>query len=380
MMTNILLLKFPYSSSFGGGERHTISLVRGLQPHGFNFYLATSCPVLIREFKKRGWHYQKVWAGIEPVSKGSVLAFPFLAPFVCLRLAWLLFYYRLVKKTKIVYCQSLTEKLLIGLGAKLLGMRVYWVEHNLLDRWLTKNPWRFLYVWQSNFVTIIPISQAVNKQLAKLGVAGKNTKVIYPGVDLGKFDIIRRNFQKKFQEKFIIGTISRLEKEKGIEYLLQAVKLALPLIPNLSLVIVGDGSLKHNLEWLAKKLEIDHLTQFVGFQKAIAKWYPLFDLFVLPSAIRESFGIVLVEALSFEVPVIASQIGGVGEIVEDTKTGYLVQPRDHKALSEKIIHVYKNYRLAEETARNGRKKSEKLFSLDTMIEEHYKLFFRQIKK
>ncbi|MBU1148588.1 glycosyltransferase family 4 protein [Patescibacteria group bacterium] len=376
-MKSILILKFPYSSSFGGGEIHTISLVRGLQQHGFAFYLATSCPVLIREFKKRGWSCQKVWGGVEPVSKKSLLLFPFTTIFVFLRLAACLFKYRYLKKVRIVYCQSLTEKILITPLAKLMGFQVFWVEHNLLDRWLTKNPLRIIYQLNSRLVTIIAISKAVKKQLLDLGVKEKNLKVIYPGVDLGKFDIVRRNFQKKFQENFIVGTISRLEPEKGITYLLQAVKSALPLIPNLSLLIVGDGSARQNLEWLTKKLEIEELTQFVGFQKATDRWYPLFDLFVLPSAIRESFGISLVEALSFEVPVIASRLGGIVEIIEDEKTGYLVPPKDHQALSEKIISVYKNYQQAKAVAQAGRQKVEQNYSLDKMISEHYQLFVRQ---
>jgi len=374
MTKPVLILKFPYSSSFGGGEKHTISLVRGLSAFGFRFFLAGSCPVLLREFKRRGWPTQKVWAGREPVSKGTVILFPFLAPLVFLRLTFLLVKYRLQHKVKIVYCLSLTEKLLIAPIAWLLGMKLFWIEHTNFDRWLTKNPWRFLYLLYSRLSVVVAISQAVKGQLVALGVPEKRIKVIYPGVDLGKVDIALRNFEKKFKHDFIIGTICRLEPEKGIEYLLQAVKIALPLIPNLSLQIVGDGQIKHNLEWLAKKLEIEGQIQFVGFQKSTERWYPLFDLFVLPSALRESFGISLVEALSFQVPVLASRIGGVKEVIEEGKTGFLANPRDAQDLAEKIIYIYKNYQLAKETAQAGRQKVEERFSLDKMIKDFYSLF------
>jgi len=374
---NILILKFPYSSSFGGGEKHTIALVRGLISQGFNFHLYSSCPVLLREFKKRAWSAIRGWAGVEPVSKWSVLLFPLLAPIIWLKLAWILIFYRLFKKVRIIYCLSLTEKLLMPALARLLGLKVIWVEHTQLDRWLTKNPWRFLYVWQSRLVTIVSISQVIKEQLLAIGVKEKNIKVIYFGIDLGKTDIVLRNFSRKFKDNFIVGTICRLEPEKGIEFLLQAVKKALPLIPNLSLIIVGDGSARQNLEWLTKKLEVESITQFVGFQRSIEKWYPLFDLFVLPSAKRESFGISLIESLSFQVPVIGSRLGGVTEIIEEKKTGYLVPPRNSDALAEKIIYVYKNYELAKQTAQNGRLKVEKMFSLDLMMNEFYQLFFRQ---
>ncbi|MFH1598162.1 MAG: glycosyltransferase family 4 protein [Patescibacteria group bacterium] len=376
-MTNVLILKFPYDSAYGGGEKHTISLVRGLISQDFNFYLASSCPVLLREFKKRGWHNQKTWAGFEPVSKWSAIVFPLLAPLTFPKLACTVFYYRFFKQVRIIYCLSLTEKLLIAFWAKLLGVRVFWTEHTTIDRWLTKNPWRWLYVWHSRLVTVVPISQAIKNQLLEIGVKEKNIKVIYPGIDLGKIDIVRRNFERRFKKSFIIGTICRLEPEKGIEYLMQATKRALPLIPNISLIIVGDGGARKNLEWLAKKLEIDQVTQFVGFQHNIEKWYPLFDLFALPSAIRESFGISLVEALAFEVPVVASQMGGVTEIIEEKETGYLVPPKNSDALSEKIIYIYKNYQEARQAAKRGRLKVEKMFSLDLMVEEYYKLLFRK---
>ena len=90
-MKNILILKFPYSSLMGGGEKHTITVVDELQKKDFNFFLVSSCKVLLKEFRKRHWYYKKLWAGIEPVTKFSVILFLFIAPIIFLDL--LLFYF-----------------------------------------------------------------------------------------------------------------------------------------------------------------------------------------------------------------------------------------------------------------------------------------------
>ncbi|MFA6392130.1 MAG: glycosyltransferase family 4 protein [Patescibacteria group bacterium] len=374
MSKNILILKFPFSSLFGGGEKHTISLVEGLSQKGFSFFLVSSCPVLLKEFKRRDWYGKKIWAPKEPVSKASIVLFPFLAPFFFIRLIILLTSFRFRKKVRIVYCLSLTEKILITLPARLLGMKVVWMEHVSPDRWLTMNPFRICYSFYSRFAMTIVVSNAIRNEFVKnIHIKPGRIITVYAGIDLPEYTM--SDIRARVNEgEYIIGTIARLEKEKGIEYLIRAIELAKDIIPKIRLVIVGDGNEKRNLTWLTNSLHMTERIQFVGFQNHVDHWIKDFDVFVLPSAIRESFGIVLIDAMANLRPVIASRIGGIVEIVDHNETGILVEPKNPEAIANAIIYLYNHPEETMEIIKNARKKVETNFTKQRMFDEFETIF------
>lgn len=372
-MKNILIFKFPYSSLFGGGERHTILLVEELSRKDFSFHLVTSCPVLLKEFKERRWKAQKIWAGREPVSKGALLLWPLTAPFVSIIFFFTLLYYRLWRKTSILYCLSLTEKILATLPAKLLGMKIFWVEHVTVERWLSKNPLRVFYKMLARLTTIVVISQAIKNQLKDvIGINEKNIVVIYNGVDLRKFKMKEYRWGKV--ARYNIGCVARLEKEKGIEFLIQAIKIVKEFIPFVRLIIVGEGQEKRKLIWLSERLGLKEIIQWVGYQQEVEKWYGYFDAYVLPSVKRESFGITLVEAMACGIPVIASKIGGTTEVVDPKKTGLLAKPGDSQDLADQLMYLFNNRSEVREIVIKAREKVEEMFSLERMARDFYLLF------
>lgn len=375
----VLILKFPFSSLFGGGEQHTLTMVEELRKRGFSFFLISSCPILLKEFQKRNWPTKKIWAPKEPVSKGSLILFPFLAPYFFLRLLFLLFIYRLNYRIRILYCFSLTEKILITLPARILGMKVIWVEHVSVKRWLTLNPYRVFYTLYSRFAQIIVISQAIKKELTEeLKINPKRVVVIYNGIDIPPGNI--HDFRVRVSKKgFIMGVIARLEKEKGIEYLLRATEIVSKIIPKVKLIVVGDGGQKRNLIWLANSLNIANQVQFVGFQQNIRQWIRNFDVLILPSSKRESFGIVLIEAMANLRPVIASRIGGTTEIIEHKKTGLLVEPGNSEELTQAIIYLYNHPEEALEMIKKARKKVELNFTKEKMVTALEKLFITLLR-
>ncbi|MBU0707985.1 glycosyltransferase family 4 protein [Patescibacteria group bacterium] len=374
MKKNILIFKFPFQSCYGGGERHLISLVNELQQINFNFYLVTSCNVLVEQFNKRNWPVKKIWSAPEPVAKWSIILFPLLGLPMFLILVYFLFYYRLAKNVKGVYCISLTEKILITLPARMLGLKVFWSEHVGFQRWLTLNPLRIFYRFYSRYAKIIVVSQALKEQLIKLGVNASNIHIIYNGFDFSYYQSLLKKPKTQTKNQFVIGSIGRLEKEKGVDCLFMAVKKALTIVPKLNLIIVGEGSERKRLEWLSKNLQIDRLTQFVGFQKEPAAWIRNFDIFVLPSVGRESFGNVLVEALALERPAIASRIEGTPEIIKTDQTGILVQPGNSDELAQAIIYLYQNPDTAKQLGLNGRAFVEQNFPKERMVASYFQLF------
>lgn len=370
-MPNILILKFPYSSLYGGGEKHTIELVENLAKQKFVFFLVSNCSVLLNEFKNRKWPAQKIWTGKEPVSKGSLLLFFFLWPFILINLLRILITYKINKKIQIIYCLSLTEKILLTLPARIMGIKVVWVEHLLIEDWLRLSPLRFFYVLLSRCSLIITVVSAVKKQLIDLGVKEKNIKVIYNSVDLDKFKPSPSK-PENFSKKFIVGFIGRLNEEKGVKYLILAVAKIKEIIPQIKLIIIGEGDQKKSLQMLIKDKNIEDKVTFVGFQKDIPKWLANFDCLVLPATRRETFGIVVAEAMACLKPVIVSDVGGLSEVVGDN--GYIVPPHHSTGIADNITKIYTNYSLALKKAKIGRQRVEEYFTLQKMIQTYAQTF------
>lgn len=372
-MHRVLILKFPYSSLFGGGEKHTLTMVEQLRNKGFEFYFAGSCRVLLAEFRRRRWPARRWWAGPEPVSKGTIVLWPFTALAAGIALVVLLLWYRIRVRVRIVYCSSLTEKILVTIPARLLGMRVFWVEHVTFDRWLTRNPLRLLYRWSARWAHTIAVSQVIRTQLVdEIHVSASRVQVIYPGIDLRTF--MRKEHQWHESARFNIGCVARLEKEKGIEYLLHAVKIIKEFIPFVRLIVVGEGSERKKLIWLTERLELKEMVQWVGRQRNVEKWYHYFDTYVLPSVIRESFGLTIIEAMASGIPVVASRIGGTSEIITHQRNGLLAEPGNSQDLADQLLWLFNNRPQAQEMAEAAYQRVLASFSLERMARDYYILF------
>ncbi len=372
-MKPVLLLAFPYSAQYGGGEHHTLLLVQALQEHGARVLFAGSSSVLLASLRERGVPARRWWMGKEPTAAWSLLVFPLTAGIALLGGIILMFWYRVRHGVRTAYCLSLTEKVLLTPWMRLLGMRVVWAEHVAPGRWLRRNPLRFPYRWWSRWAILLAISRDIRAVLTALGVPASRIAVIYTGVATAPYQAYqRRTFH--WTHRFLIGAIGRLEPEKGYAFLLRAFQTVLSMIPHARLILAGDGSERAKLEWLARQLGIDRSVQFVGFQKETRPWYASFDCFVLPSVRRESFGIVLLEALAASCPIVASDLGGIPEIIEHGKNGLLVEPGDVESLVQAILWVYQHADLAMQLAAEGRRMVEERFTVERMLGQLLTLF------
>lgn len=372
-MKPVLIMKFPYASRFGGGEKHTLTLVDALKERGVPTYFIGSCSVLRRELRQRHVPVLPWSVGKEPVKIWSLVLFPLTAVWAFVSLTLLLVWYRVFARVGTLYCLSLTEKVVITPVARLLGMKVLWVEHVTFERWLSQNPLRFLYAAWGRLAHIVAISDIVRRQLRALGVPARSITVVHNGIDLAPYAQYHRQ-AFHWTRKFIIGMIARLDAEKGIAYLLRAFHDLLPLLPHARLIIVGDGPERRELEWLARRLGVAEKVQWVGFQENVSEWVKSFDCFVLPSVGRESFGIVLLEALASGCPVIASNLGGIPEVIENGRTGILVEPGDAGFLMSALLYVYRHPDVAMKLGSQGRARVHAHFSLQAKLEELLDLF------
>jgi len=221
---------------------------------------------------------------------------------------------------------------------------------------------------------IISVSQdAKDYCIKRLKTDAKKIRVIYNGVDIKRFEIKENkyNIRKEFDlnpEAFVISSIARLEEEKGHRYLIEAIYHISKLRPhfNLSTIIAGDGSLKGKLQEMVIKLNLKDKIKFLGARFDIPKVLFASDIMVLSSFI-EGLPISCLEAMAVGVPVIATHIGGVKELIKDGKNGLLVEPGNALQLAEAILKLVDEPLLAKHLAEQARLDIMRDFTLENMI-------------
>ncbi len=172
------------------------------------------------------------------------------------------------------------------------------------------------------------------------------------------------------EEVDLIGTIGRLDPIKGYSYLLEALK---QIDPDACLVIVGDGPEREHLQAHACRLGIKERVFWMGSVQDIWSILPAFDLFVLPS-LREGLPVTLLEAMAAGLPVVATQVGGVPEVILDGITGILLPAGNPQALAEAIQRLLTKPGLCMEMGRSGRERVRDDFSVEQMVQKTQALY------
>ena len=149
---------------------------------------------------------------------------------------------------------------------------------------------------------------------------------------------------------------------------------------NLRLKILGDGPLKFHLKNEAKKLGISEQTKFLGIVYDVQMILEHCDIVVLPSISREGLGMAIIEGMCLAKPVIASNIGGIPELVEDGVNGYLIPPKDPVALAEKLEVLIGNKEMRQIMGAAGKRKFEENFDAATMVKRIEKLYGSILEK
>lgn len=213
-------------------------------------------------------------------------------------------------------------------------------------------------------------------------------RLIPRGVDLLRFSF-KDPKEKRSQPLhagtgFTIGVISRLTPIKGHTYLIKAVSVVSRIVPKLRVLIVGEPSpgregYMSELELLVKRLGLSRIVEFTGWKEDIPEALSQLDLLVLPTITQEAFGRVIVEAQACGVPVIATKVGGIVDLIEDGVNGLLVQAEDVHSLKEAILKIAKDADLAQHLAIAGRKSAEERFSLDEMARKTVLLYKEAIE-
>jgi glycosyltransferase involved in cell wall biosynthesis len=221
-------------------------------------------------------------------------------------------------------------------------------------------------------IYVISISKCVKSHVvSNLKQKKEHSFLLYNAIPPVKLQKIKRIDLKKIRLLFV----GRLEKQKSIHTLLEALCVLKMKddTSNFYLTIVGEGSLRKSLEQRTKELQIEELVEFVGSQKDPAPYFSSSDIFALPS-IWEGFGIVILEAFRAKLPVVASNIEGPSELIQDNVNGLLFEKGNAVELSKKIgsliLDKNKRYFLGE----NGYKSFTEKYHIKNYVEELNRLY------
>ena len=171
----------------------------------------------------------------------------------------------------------------------------------------------------------------------------------------------------------LIGTIANLYNNKGLEYLILATKKIQENVKNCHFMIIGDGPERQSLEKIIKNHELQNIVFLIGAIPDAYKFLKAFDLFVLPS-VKEGQPWVILEAMAAGVPIVATNIAGIAEMIENEKSGLLVEPADPEALSLAIEKMLTHPSLSQECARNAFAMVREKFGIEEMIRKNERLF------
>ena len=216
----------------------------------------------------------------------------------------------------------------------------------------------------------------------------KELKLIYNGIDALKIDFLPKdeallklfkNLSKKygkiFQANFIIGTIANFYPAKGLEYLIEVARILKSIIHDskFMILIIGDGEERKKLEKLIEEYDLKKEVILSGQIPEAHKFMKVFDFFVLPS-IKEGFPWVILEAMAAKIPIVATNVGALPEIIENGKNGILIEPKNPQKLAEAIKYLIENERTRDEFGIQAHQTVLFKFPIEKMVNQIEELF------
>ena len=370
-MKKINILYIIWSLGLGGAERVVINLAKGLDKTRFNPIIC--CLNWPGEFAHE---LEDIGIQVIPMHKKGKLDF--------------LLIFRLVNlmrqhKIDIVHTHLFGSNLWGRIAAiKAKVPIIITTEHNvdvqktgfqlLLDRWLSQSTKK-----------IIAVSNSVKEFYVSKGISSDKIEVVYNGIEITMSPCHHVTTLPVKDElgvqdgETVLAVVGRLVPQKGHRYLFEALSL-LNGKHRFKLLVVGDGLLAQSLKVTTlQSHQLKDKVIFTGMRKDVRDILGITDILILPS-LREGLPIVVLEAMSCGVPVVATDVGGTHEVVENEVTGILVEPENPLALAEATRRLLHNRNLAKQMGKSGYERVVQTFSLEKMVDKHERLYEECLKK
>ncbi len=277
--------------------------------------------------------------------------------------------------------------------SNLLGLPVAWMagvplriatHHGAVDklpRWREK-----LHTWIINrniAHLLVTVSEKTRQNALEEGVDPHRIFVIQNGIaPLSIEGVSRREVRKEAgveEEDILLLSVGRLVYQKAHEVLLAAMPLVLRECPNVKVRICGDGVLRSHLEEQIEALGLRNTVKLLGKCDNVVKFLAAADIFVLPSR-WEGLPIALLEAMSTGLPVVATHVEGVDEVIEQGEHGLLVPIEDAPALANAILQLARAPELRRKMGNAARQRIGHIYTVDRMCERYLQLMLRFLQK
>jgi len=307
----------------------------------------------------------------------SIYLLPRLGYLIFIKLAVILGFYLNIKHSIDVFDAS--EVVGGGIAATFLksltgAKTVIEVQGEIFNRknWLLKKIGRFV-MKKANRVRVN--SNEIFNQVKEQGIPEDKIHIVFLRIDLNLFNPL---LVPRTNSPVTVGYIGRLVEGKGLEDLLTAIsrlRQGYGGQANFKVLIYGEGPIKNKLEKMAKELNIEDKIEWRGFApyNKVPEALSQIDVFIYPS-LHEGFGRAIMEALAMEKAVVATNVGGIPDLIKDGENGFLVEPNNPKMLAEKIKELMENKELREKFGKAGRKWVSENFEWNQGIRRFANLF------
>lgn len=234
----------------------------------------------------------------------------------------------------------------------------------------------FLRLLLSRARNVIAVSEAVAESARIAGIAARlRLQVVRNGVDLSRFDITRLPSRVEARQALnlpldvpVALCVARLSPEKDVGCFLEAAALVVNHIPDARFLVAGDGPLRGELEQQVERLNLTGCVTLLGEVTDIPRLLPAANVFCLPSR-EEGLSLAAIEAMAASLPVIATRVGGLPEVVADGETGILVPPQDAAALADVISTLLTEPERSQRMGDAGRARAMAHFNEATMLSQ-----------
>jgi glycosyltransferase involved in cell wall biosynthesis len=364
----------------GGAEQLTLSILKHFDKEKFELRV---CTLQVRLGNPIAGKLEEAGIPVDIVLV-PVLRHPANLP----KIIW----YLLKQNPNLIHTQLEFSDILGGLAARLLGIPSVSTLHTVglpdPQDGQTAN-WRNNLMWfiLRNFTSrIIAVSEDTRQFHIKEGkIPAEKVLTIYNGIDTSAFINSKQNEFEKLRESFgfpfdatVFVTVAVLREQKGIQFMLRAMPAILAEVPNSYYLIVGDGNHRDSLQEIVNSLKLEKNVFFTGHRSDIPEILGISDIFVLPT-LTEALPTVLIEAMAAQKVIIASNVGGVPELVTNGVNGFLVRPANLDELAVSCIKLARNKPMSNAMAANGFEIASKRFTIQQQIKELSNLYEELIK-
>lgn len=220
---------------------------------------------------------------------------------------------------------------------------------------------------------IICISQEIKKVMLTCGIKESKLKVVYSGVDLFRFkDSVPNYNYLPDRNAFVIGTVAALTGHKDYPTLLKAAEICLQQESQLFFVSLGDGPDKERITALAQEEPLKSRFLFLGHKAEVGQYLKTFRIFVMASK-KEGLGTSVIDAMALGLPIVATNAGGIPELINDNVNGLLVEKQNPQKLAGAILLLAKNKNLATKLGEQSKSEAQK-FSMQKMVDGNLALY------